>query len=618
MRDGNSDLQAKPVGRRIAGWVAGLLCLFVLVPGGMWAAGRQTVVTFVVYPDPYPAAGELRTQVLSLRDKVRTDRRFIILPFDTDSPTFTMAARTAAPPVTLKNDLSADERASVALSAGAAFYAEMTRSGKTKNNIALALFRAGAPDRSLWRWTGTDMDEASAQITQAMLTALASAKAPAVTVAPPTDPTVVGVTPAPPAPAPTAGPIPPVPAIPAAAPPVVPTPPAAPDVISTDVPVNVVQVVPQRLTPAAPPVPVAPAATIVPAPAVIPNSPVVAVDVTPITVAPVPVPVVVPPNDMVGDESLVAGNHAPTTFTKSDARDHLTISDDAHKKVIMGNSALQQSDLFGAIDAYRQAVNLSPYSTDIRLKLADVYVQAGYPKQGLDEARRALTLDPNSGAMADFIASMKQRGLVPDGDATILLASVARDPDNAQSWLDRGDSYLAAMNPDKARDAYDRAVALQPAMPEPQGHLVRLYVTTGQYDQALDAYAKAGSIGYNEALRITSQRADNLLSDLHRASSDYDARTSTREGYYRTITQLDSRARSLASFVGKLTPPSAQKVAYLHLKLGTGLVSQVTATWVSFVETNDTSYRDQAQQLELDVKRELKTASIAARSVGSQ
>jgi hypothetical protein len=49
------------------------------------------------------------------------------------------------------------------------------------------------------------------------------------------------------------------------------------------------------------------------------------------------------------------------------------------------------------------------------------------------------------------------------------------------------------------------------------------------------------------------------------------------------------------------------------LKLGTNLVAQVTATWISFVETNDQTYRDQSQQLEADVKREMTTASIAAR-----
>jgi tetratricopeptide (TPR) repeat protein len=716
------------------------------------AQTKQTVVSFIVYPDKFPASGDLKKKMAGLRDRVRPDRRFIVLLYDPESPTFIMAAKTTLPETPLGGTLTATDKLALTKGAGVPFFIEMSALNRKADNVSIELHQVSSPDKMLWRWTGGDMNEAGTLLTDVILRASMAAEPPPTVTQPATEPSkpvvddavVIRPVIAPPATQPSPQSVPAPPAV-AVAPPVlatapVPAPavqspvavdaaivpgantvtspvappttsiPAAPPSIPAPTPAPA-PVAPPKLAPApsaamptttspndaailpsptVAPTPLAPAAIVAPptpaaipapqpkpavptpdivpspvppapkadtpkptevaspttatnspggmqvtvvpvtpgtrasepatspnAPAVVvvqsppidlmptpakPVSPAVTVDVTPITVAPAPTPL---------DDAVVAANAAPLLSLKDGARDHVLIGDEAHKKVIQGDSALTQADLFGAIDAYRQAVNLSPYATDIRLKLADVYVQAGYPAQGLDEARRALTLDSRSTAVADFIRSMKARGLVPNADMTTLLAAVARDPDGPAGWIELGDAYLAAQQPDKARDAYEHAVALQPAMPEPQARLVRLYVTTGQYDQALKSYNAAGASGYDEALRIVASRADTLLSDLHKASDDFTARTLTREGYYRALTTIDGRARSLSAFVSKMSAPQSQKVAYLHLMLGTKMVSQVTAAWVSFAETNDPRFQEQGRDMETEARREIKTAKIA-------
>ncbi|MDR3707925.1 MAG: hypothetical protein P4L33_06475 [Capsulimonadaceae bacterium] len=568
--------------KRIAGVFARglfLLPLLALVSPMVHAqdsADRVTEITLAVYPVPYSTKGDLRNQAMALRDELRKERRLVVLLYNPDTPTFQMAARSADPAISLDHPLSQPELDSLTGSAGAGYQVIVTHSdsGGAKS-MSVSLDRVGQTvARGIWHWTGKDMKQAASQLRDALLAPSTLQPSPQLD--------------APPAPI--------------VSPTVPDRLPAAPQAAPEPAPVNLGVIAP---------------------PAERPSSVAVKVDIQPLT----PTPVVVAPLLPAGGDAalpplpaeapvpaeVIASDRPPAASNKRPSRDHGELGDEARRKMNQASMSLQQADILGAIDAYRDAVCLAPYATQIRLKLADAYVQAGYPKEAVDEARRAMTLDPRSREVGEFLKRMSEKGLLPAGDPTALLAAVSRDPDNTSAWIALGDGYLAAGQPDMAKGAYEHAASLQPEMPDPQIKLLSLSIGAGQFEQAFTAYGKAGVIAYPETLRIVLAAADNLFNAIKQASADYEAGKSTREGYYRIAMQSDAQARGLQGFVSRITPPDSQKVGYLHLSLGAQLASQATAAWVGYIETNDQQYREQADPLQEDARRELKTAVIAAK-----
>lgn len=465
-------------------------------------------------------------------------------------------------------------------SAGAQFYVTAAQFGRGGKALELFLLRVGhSVDWPLWHWTGTDMQEASKLLMNAIRVAVLPTAADVAPV----------VAPSPPAPAPPAAmsmPLPPLSA---------PPPKVKVQVEPTSSPVVKVDVVPLPVK--------APQAVVVQPSASLPA----AVSATSKLSDTAPAPT----TDEFFSGDVVASDHAPTDEIETDRHDHVSIGDAARKMLNEAGMDMQQTNLYAAIDAFRQAVNLNPYATSIRLKLAGAYLQAGYPALAVDEARRAMMLDPGNKDLNDFIKGMRDHGLIAAGDPTVLLASLSRDANNTQTWLALGDSYMADKQTSKAKDAYEHAVALQPEMPDAQVKLIGLFLTEGQCDKAVAAYTKAGATSYAPTVHIINDAANSLLNAIHRAATDHDAGLITREGYYRQATDADSTAKSLQAFVTQMSAPDAQKIGYLHLAMAVQLVSQVTGAWVSFIETNDDQYKAQADPLEQDARRELKTAIVA-------
>jgi len=289
----------------------------------------------------------------------------------------------------------------------------------------------------------------------------------------------------------------------------------------------------------------------------------------------------------------------------------------ATAKVMAGDAALDSSDLLTAIDDYRSAINLAPFNISVRLKLANVYLQAGFNKESVDETRRALTLAPDNALLRAFMTTLTEKGLIAPGDVFVQQADVSRNPDSMDAWLSLGDAYWNDDQPAKALDAYTTASELNPGKPEPQARLARYYAANSQYDLALDALGKAGDVGYPLALKIITSRTDNLLSDLHTAQNQFAQQAITREAYYATLQKLDAQAQSLAGFVAKIPPPAVYKVAYLHRDMATKLIAQVTSAWCSYIETNEQRYSDLATELEQEAVQEILVAVTAEKLIAA-
>lgn len=612
MPDRDKDLQPKSVAFRLWALALCLSASFIALAPAVADddAVKQTVTTFIVYPSPYPATGKFKDALNLLRNTIRVDRSYIILLYQPGTPTFDMAARSTQPALTLDHPLSADEMMALSASAGAQFYAIASSADSNDKAIELSLVKVGGDSSAVWHWAGSDIVAGAHELMNGLRAAvnptfadLAAAQS-AAKIASTDTWGAVATSKAPPEGAPLSLGV------------VAPASPSAPPAVTVqteplqnsptpDSPQSM-PAAPAALPAAVPPLPVAPPAALAAPPASAPAKP---ASPQPVRL-PSSLPAAAADDAFTGD--VVASDRAPSTSDDTGSRDHAAIGDDARKKLNEAQSDMQQSNLFAAIDAYRQAVNLSPYATSIRLSLAQTYLQAGYTQQAIDEARRALTLDPQNQDVAQFIKGMSARGLIAPGDPTALLAAVSRDPGDVQAWLALGDSYAASAQTDRAEDAYEHAASLQPSMPDAPMKLVGLYLKTGKYDLAAGAYKKAGTGAYVSTLRMISSAADNVFNSIRQSAADYDGGTITREGYYRQANKADAIARSLQTFVGGITAPADQNVGYLHLSMAVQLMAQATEAWVSFIETNDEQYRSQAVPLEQDARRELKTAMVAA------
>jgi cytochrome c-type biogenesis protein CcmH/NrfG len=71
---------------------------------------------------------------------------------------------------------------------------------------------------------------------------------------------------------------------------------------------------------------------------------------------------------------------------------------------------------------------------------------------------------------------------------------VQRDPKNPQAWAMLGNDYFDAQQPQKAVDAYAKALALKPDDPDVLTDQGVMYRALGKYDQALANFEKASKL----------------------------------------------------------------------------------------------------------------------------
>ena len=133
---------------------------------------------------------------------------------------------------------------------------------------------------------------------------------------------------------------------------------------------------------------------------------------------------------------------------------------------------LQQGDVKGALQGWRDLAAQSPADA-AWLPLVRQRIGEAESALGIDPA----TLNPATGAAptdaAVAAAAKESAGASPEERQAMILAMVGRlaarleqQPDDVEGWARLGRSYMVLNQPDKAREAYSRAVKLKPDDPE--------------------------------------------------------------------------------------------------------------------------------------------------------
>jgi cytochrome c-type biogenesis protein CcmH/NrfG len=80
------------------------------------------------------------------------------------------------------------------------------------------------------------------------------------------------------------------------------------------------------------------------------------------------------------------------------------------------------------------------------------------------------------------------------GRISMLEQITAREPKNAQAWVELGNAYFDTRQPKKAADAYGRALEVQPNNPDVLTDQGVMFRDLGLADQALSNFQKAAAI----------------------------------------------------------------------------------------------------------------------------
>lgn len=85
-------------------------------------------------------------------------------------------------------------------------------------------------------------------------------------------------------------------------------------------------------------------------------------------------------------------------------------------------------------------------------------------------------------------------GTSVDAQVAALQQAVAREPKNARAWIDLGNLYFDTKQPQRAIDAYAKALELQPNNPDVITDQGVMYREIGSFDKAAANFKKANQI----------------------------------------------------------------------------------------------------------------------------
>ena len=325
---------------------------------------------------------------------------------------------------------------------------------------------------------------------------------------------------------------------------------------------------------------------------------------------PEPEPVVAAPK--VVETQVIAPEAPPKTAQAEPARD---VTSEYNAIIRQVDSYAAKGDLRNAVIELKHAVNLEPDKPPARVRLAQMYADLGMNAQAIDECRRALLFDKDSVPVYSLLAKQ----YIANGslaEAADQCAQVIRlDPKNVEARLGLGDISWNLAKIDDAVAAYEGAVNADPTNPMPHERLQRLYVAKKMYPEAIDHLVQAKVLGanatgdppkkYGVIAQIIQDEFNLVTGKLDSAKNDYDNDKIAREEYYADCKDAATRIDALATFISNQTAPKAYKDIHPRSVLATSLLAQAGGYIVSYLETEQEHYQEQADLLRDEAKTEM-------------
>ncbi len=183
----------------------------------------------------------------------------------------------------------------------------------------------------------------------------------------------------------------------------------------------------------------------------------------------------------------------------------------------------RQGELARAMDHYTQVLRNDPTNAEALYYVALVACQEGQFQQGIDLAKRALSLGEPQARVHNLIGKAHERLKQFTEAARAYDAAIALDPNFAEAHGNRANLAAQAGFPEEALKSFERALALSPTATEDWINRGALLHELGRYAEALESFEKALMLAPDEA-HIMLNRANTLvmLGRLEDADAVYD------------------------------------------------------------------------------------------------
>ena len=199
---------------------------------------------------------------------------------------------------------------------------------------------------------------------------------------------------------------------------------------------------------------------------------------------------------------------------------------------------LNKGNVFEAVRQLREAVRQEPSSAAAYFYLSTVYTSLGHTDTAYRHLQAAMRANPGQGAYYHQLGVIRRReGCRPEAlEAFQQALQRGMGKDESVSWRYVGDVYVDLLEPDKAVDAYQKAIQLNASDAAAHLALGKLYLDRNNPDRAIPELTAAMKLspdlegvraGLGRALRAARNPAaaiDILKQAVERNPADQDAR----------------------------------------------------------------------------------------------
>jgi tetratricopeptide (TPR) repeat protein len=156
--------------------------------------------------------------------------------------------------------------------------------------------------------------------------------------------------------------------------------------------------------------------------------------------------------------------------------------------IILGSAYMQKRSFAEAAQAFEKAAALKPEDGAVRTKLAQGYLASGDPNRAVSVLESVVDMDREfSPARYMLAATHMQR---QDYAEVLAVAQELsrKQPDSPLPYVYMGEAYVAMNEPEKARDAFEKALQLDPGLELASARLAKMEQQSGQTDSARQRY----------------------------------------------------------------------------------------------------------------------------------
>lgn len=253
---------------------------------------------------------------------------------------------------------------------------------------------------------------------------------------------------------------------------------------------------------------------------------------------------------------------------------------------------VQYGDPKLAVALLQRAIEIEPYYAAAHSNLGNALVEIGHTADARTAYENALVCDPaHAEAHNNLGVLLRYQGDL-QGSVAHLMVATSLEPEWATAQLNLGNTFSWMRYPDKALDAYAKAVEFDPTLIEAYRMMGHAFYARGDVEKTARVYRQLLSLEPGNPIAEHMLAATTGVGVPGRASRAYVEQTfdGFAASFDEKLERLGYRGPQLvAGELARLCPEPARALRLLDLGAGTGLCGPLVAPWAAMLVGVDLS-----------------------------